>query len=71
MKYYDCCGVYTITKRRNDGRYLVKHRLANRPDIVSKVGEYSTERGAKIALAKYCGGMPKAMAAGKKARRRG
>lgn len=58
MKYYDYCGIYEI-KQREDGAYTVYHRLASYLQKVVKVGAYKTIRGSKIALAKYCGGMPK------------
>ena len=61
LKYYDYCGWYTI-KQKKDGDCVVMHRLASRPDMKVKVGVYTTLRGAKIALAKYCGGMPNLMA---------
>lgn len=53
--YKDSCGSYSITVK-SDGTAVLKCSNAYGKRWHSK--EYKTESGAKIALAKLCGGMP-------------
>lgn len=54
--YKDGCGSYSITEHRDGTATLccrnnVNYHLDHKKD-------YNTVRGAQIALARYCGGMP-------------
>lgn len=56
IKYFrDCCGTYSIHIKRNKSA-VVWHSYNGMLRI--KVGVYKNERGARIGLAKYCGGLP-------------
>ncbi len=54
--YKDYCGTYSVTEHR-DGTATLRCRncVTHTLDFIKT---YKTVKGAKIALAKYCGGMP-------------
>lgn len=54
--YKDYCGSYSITEHRNGTATLRCRNNANNHLDVNKV--YVSVRGAKVALSRYCGGMP-------------
>lgn len=54
--YYDYCGTYSIKVHRDGSATLrCRNAVAGTLDLNQK---YKSEKGAKIALARYCGGMP-------------
>lgn len=54
--YKDGCGTYSIEEHR-DGTATLRCRNSSNYNLdVNKI--YKTVKGAKIALARYCGGMP-------------
>lgn len=55
--YKDYCGSYSITEH-TDGTATLKCRN-NSNNNLDHNKTYKTTHGAKIALGKYCGGMPK------------
>lgn len=54
LTYKDYCGTYRLIQHR-DGTVTVLHTYHGQN---FNVGKYKSLKGAKIGLAKYCGGMP-------------
>lgn len=55
--YKDGCGSYSITEHSDGTATLRCRNNVNNHLDVNK--DYKSVRGAKTALARYCGGMPK------------
>lgn len=55
--YVDSCGTYSIKIHRDGTASLVCRNNSN--NRIDHIKRYKNETGAKIALARYCGGMPK------------
>lgn len=60
--YKDYCGSYSITKCADGSAVLRCRNSANGHLDLNK--RYSTINGAKRALSRYCGGMPKLIKGG-------
>ena len=54
--YKDSCGTYSI-EEHNDGTATLRCRNSSNYNLDVKKN-YKSAQGAKIALARYCGGMP-------------
>ncbi len=54
-RFRDSCGYYSILENKSNGRCLVYHYIYGKK---YKVGNYKTIKGARIGLARYCGGLP-------------
>lgn len=57
LLYKDSCGSYSITEHR-DGTATLRCRNSVNGYLDHKK-DYKTVRGAKTALSRYCGGMPR------------
>ena len=54
--YKDFIGYYKIVTRR--AGTATAYHLLTRYGMTKRIGNYKTEKGARIGLARYCGGMP-------------
>ena len=53
-KYKDFCGLYNIVEH-SDGKCAVYHFTNGKS---YRIKNYNSLKGARIGLARYCGGMP-------------